>query len=157
MATNLNKRTRINILLVILSMFSLELWQYCRYSDHQVNPWLALDYPLYLGWYLFYLGRYVSLLLMSIFAYRMARIGKYIRIMTIIFAYYSAVSLIAFLINFDKVPVVFEYAITGMLTYLHISYENIDWARKFKRIRIKVKAGYRRLSRSVSEEYFIEA
>jgi hypothetical protein len=122
-----------------------------------VNPWLALDYPLYLGWYLFYLGRYVSLLLMSIFAYRMARIGKYIRIMTIIFVYYSAVSLIAFLINFDKVPVVFEYALTGVLTYLHITYENTDWVRKFKRIRIKVKAGYRRLSRSVSEEYFIEA
>jgi hypothetical protein len=93
---------------------------------------------------------------MAIFAYRMARIGKYIRIMTIIFAYYSAVSLIAFLINFDKVPVVFEYAITGMLTYLHIIYDSIDWVSKFKRIRIKVKAGYRRLSRSVSEEYFIE-
>jgi hypothetical protein len=86
----------------------------------------------------------------------MARIGKYIRIMTIIFAYYSGVSLIAFLINFDKVPVVFEYAITGMITYLHLRYENIDWKTMGKRFKVRIKAGYRRLSRTVSEEYFVE-
>jgi hypothetical protein len=128
--TNFNKRTLTNLFLIGLSIFIGEAWQIVRYSDYMVNPWFNLDYPLYLGWYMFYVGRYVSPILMGIVVYRMARVGAPIRIAALIYSYYSGLCLLSFLYNFDKIPSVYLYAGVGLCVWAH-------WRFNLKEVRSK--------------------
>lgn len=117
------KRTFFNLCILASILVVREVWDLYRDQHFTVNPWITLDYPYSIQWYLKDLGRNIGDVLAAIIIYRQSRMQTIFRVGASVFLFFMCLELLLFFINFNQSSYLPVYAslflVTMAVAYLH--------------------------------------
>lgn len=117
-------RTKTTIMFIVSVPLSWEVYKFWEGSDQLVNPWLHLNYPLNIQWYVKFLGIQVGYIFMSLALFRLSRMNEPVRIASMVLLVLSVFDLGAFLWNFNKNDYSLVYLMISVLALLYTFYHN---------------------------------
>jgi hypothetical protein len=119
----MQKRAFFNLCLLASILVVREIWDLYRDQHYDVNPWIALNYPYSIQWFLKDLGRDVGDILAAIIIYRNSRMQRVYRIGATVFLFFMCLELILFFLNFNQTSYLPIYAslflVTMAVAYFH--------------------------------------
>lgn len=140
-------RTKTTIMLIVAVPLSFEVWKFWEGNPKIVNPWLHLNYPLSIQWFVKFAGIQFGYLLTSMALFRLSRMNEPVRIASLVLVILSVFDLAAFFWNFNKNDYSLVYLSISAGTLLYAFYHNdaklwgqrqyYRWRRKAIRYRLQ--------------------